>query len=435
MKVLLITDEAWNDRVHGNNVLSNWFCGFPAKFAQIYCSPQRPSNSCCDNYFQITDKMMLKSLFGRYRAGRTIEKQTEMINEVYQSTDVKNIDWMRSCCGNLLRLLKNIVWSFGKYDEKAMEDFITDFKPDIIFSPRMATPKMLRLERIVKRYSDCPIVAFTGDNEYSLRMFSLSPIAWINKFWLRRELRRNMKLYSAYYTLSDEQKKEYEKNFQCTIKILRKCADINSAILHQEVHTPIKLIYAGKLYCNRWKTLVKIGQALEIINENHERMTLDIYTKDVLSIKQEKAIGALKSLRLHGGITQEEVLQEYRNSDVALHIESFDIKYRLATRVSFSTKIIDCLSCGCAVMVVAWKEHSGLTYLQREDAAICIDDCNQILRILKEMSDNPELLSEYSIKAIDCLKRNHCRGSIQRQLFEEWVSIIQKKSIKVKSGE
>ncbi len=72
MNILLITDEVWNDEVHGNNVLTNWFEGFPANFSNIYCSPGVPKNNVCKNYFQLTDKMMARSLIGSKRAGKKI---------------------------------------------------------------------------------------------------------------------------------------------------------------------------------------------------------------------------------------------------------------------------------------------------------------------------------------------------------------------------
>lgn len=36
MKILIIADEDWNDVVFGNGVLTNWFTGFEAEFAEIY---------------------------------------------------------------------------------------------------------------------------------------------------------------------------------------------------------------------------------------------------------------------------------------------------------------------------------------------------------------------------------------------------------------
>ena len=95
MKILLITDEIWNDSIHGNNVLSNWFDGFDAEFANICCCPGLPENNCCDKYFQITDSMMLKSILKGKRAGRILS-ETERWKPgklAYNSTDIGGISF------------------------------------------------------------------------------------------------------------------------------------------------------------------------------------------------------------------------------------------------------------------------------------------------------------------------------------------------------
>ena len=37
--------------------------------------------------------------------------------------------------------------------------------------------------------------------------------------------------------------------------------------IEKKVGTPIRMVYAGRLYCNRWKTLAEIGKALRLINK------------------------------------------------------------------------------------------------------------------------------------------------------------------------
>lgn len=427
MKILLLTDEVWNDRIHGNNVLSNWFDGFPAEFAHIYCSPGLPNNRCCKKYYQITDKMMLSSIIYKRQAGCIVtEMESDAISPEYTSTDIGNIGFLRRYFGNFLRLCKNIVWTMGNYDSVSLKEFIEDFSPDIIFSPRMATPKMLKLERYVIEIAKCPMVAFTGDNEYSLKMFSLSPIAWLNRVWVRKELKNNESLYSLYYTLSNEQKLEYEKTFSFKVKILRKCTNRVSVEPNREFQQPIRLIYCGKLYCNRWKTLARIGRALSNINKNEKKIVLDIYTKDVLSAHLKSLLLNNDAVTIHEPISPDEVLKKYKESDIALHIESFDLKYRYATRVSFSTKIIDCLSAGCAVLVVAWEKHSGLTYLREEDAALCISQESEIEHMLLSICNNPELVSEYAIKAKNCCERNHDKKKVSKMIMDDFMSCIEK---------
>ena len=47
MRILVLSNEVWNDRINGNNVTSNWFEGMDAEFANIYASPDEPLNNCC----------------------------------------------------------------------------------------------------------------------------------------------------------------------------------------------------------------------------------------------------------------------------------------------------------------------------------------------------------------------------------------------------
>ena len=104
MRILVITDEVWNDRIHGNNVLSNWFDGFDAEFANIYCSPGFPNNNCCNRYFQITDKMMLKSIVKGKRAGRIVEKIESNKTDKYINTDL-NVNFLKIFTGQSKILL------------------------------------------------------------------------------------------------------------------------------------------------------------------------------------------------------------------------------------------------------------------------------------------------------------------------------------------
>lgn len=427
MKILLITDEIWNDSIHGNNVLSNWFDGFDAEFANICCCPGLPENNCCDKYFQITDSMMLKSILKGKRAGRILS-ETERWKPgkpAYNSTDIGGISFLRKHFGNILRLFKTIVWNFGKYDTELLEKFVKDYNPDIIFSPRYAHSKILRLEKEVMKYTKAPIVAFTGDNEYSLRRFSFSPVLWCNLFYQRHVLKKMMPNYSMYYTLSAEQKAEYEKAFKnLNVKVLMKCGDFTDEYASKSINRPIKIIYAGKIYSKRWETLAKIGECLKTINTDSVKMILDIYTRDTISKKQRKKLHDGRNIFLKGGVVPSELEDIYKNADIALHVESFAFKYRYSTRVSFSTKIIDCLASSCAVMAVAWREHSGLTYLKREDAAICVDDLDDMHRVLSDLCKYPEKIEEYRKKAWNCGRRNHMREAVQKQLYSDFETII-----------
>ncbi|TVY07218.1 glycosyltransferase family 4 protein [Paenibacillus cremeus] len=426
MRILIISDEVWNDEIHGNNILTNWFQGFDAEFANIYCSPGSPLNPCCNQYFQITDSMMLKSIFGKKKAGKSFKLNSLADKAIFdgESENKRLYSRLKFITTESLRAVRELIWFYGKYDFQALQKFIDEFKPDIIFSPRLATIKMLRLEKIVCNIAQVPIVAFTGDAEYSMRIFRISPIFWVKKLILRNMFRKMMLSYSLYYTLSDEQREEYQNEFGEKFKILRKCGEFKDTTVISKVKKPIKIIYAGKIYSNRWKTLVAIRKALKVINEAETKILLEIYTRDKMSNRQRELLDDGKNSFVKGAVSPEELKTIYNNSDIALHVESFDLRNRLLTKVSFSTKIIDCLGSGCAVMVISWDKHSGFTYLKKENAAFTISNLNDISIELKKIVENPNLINIYAQNALKCGQRNHKKDNVQQMIYEDFIKII-----------
>ena len=247
MKILVLSDEVWNDKINGNNITSNWFENMDAEFANIYASPGKPYNKCCEKYFQITDIMMLKSILSNKRAGNIVTNY-ESDNSLIQEEPKKLYKFLKNITGDFLRLIREFIWLLGKYNDKELKKFIDEFNPDVIFTERMASCKMLRLERKVTKHSKAPMFAFTGDDEFSLKQISFSPFFWIRRLMVRKMLRKNVNTYKIYYTLSLEQKNYYKKIFGCNSKILQKCGEFEHEYSTKKTKNPIKLISAGKFY-------------------------------------------------------------------------------------------------------------------------------------------------------------------------------------------
>ncbi len=424
MKILVLSNEVWNDKINGNNVTSNWFEGMDAEFANIYASPDTPYNNCCDKYFQITDSMMLRSLIKGIRAGRKIDCscKNESATITAEPEPKRLYAFLKRISGSSLRLVREVLWLFGRYDMEALEDFVKEFDPDIIFSERMASCKMLRMERVIMSVCKVPIFAFTGDDEYSLRQLSFSPSFWMNRIMVRKMLRDNVKKYKIYYTLSREQAEYYEKIFGCKCKLLYKCGELPELEKSHQVNSPIRMVYAGKFYCNRWKALRDIVDVLRKINIFEKKIILEIYTKDKPTPKQNRILNDGINSYIMGSVSQEKLKQIYSKADIAIHVESLDTKYKLATRFSFSTKIIDCLFSGCAVLAYCWCNHSGLTYLKREDAALCISSKEELRKILFEISQDKTIVQDFANKARKCAERNHLKQMVQANLLDDFKS-------------
>lgn len=430
MKILLITDEEWNDIVMGNNVLTNWFCGYDAEFAQIYCSPGLPYNTTCHRYFQISDLQMVRSLYTSQRAGHIIQKPTNEFEIEQSKQNAKRKGyyvWLKRLSlyiNTPMVMLRDAIWIFGRYDKSSIKQFVEEFQPDLVYCPRLFTPKLMRLERIVSKMTKAPFVAFTADNESSLHCYSWSPLFWLRRLAIHYAFKKHVRLYRHYFTFSEEQAQDYNLEYGIPTSCLYKSGDFSDCFTPKQVNNPIRMVYAGRLYCNRWKTLAAIGAALEQLNNEKLLMTLDIYTADVMTKTQKLTLGGYKFVKVHSAITPEQLRHEYKQADIALHVESFDKRFRATTHYSFSTKIIDLMASTCAILAICWEKHSGFVYLKSHDAAFCVSDNNEILPLLQRICQDPTQIQRYAERAWLCGVNNHTTKHIQGQLKETFEKVI-----------
>lgn len=422
MKILLITDEIWNDNIYTNNTLTNWFEGFPAEFANIYLTAGVPYNKCCNKYYQITDKMMLCSILTQRKAGRRVEYNKDGTSKEDSFPEKENkafYFFMKLIATEAIRLLRDWIWLIGNYNITEIDQFIKDFNPDIIFSLRPASRKLLRFERMISGLTNCPMITFTGDDEYSLLQLRFSPIYWYRKLKLREDMRKTIPYYKKYYMLSERQAQLYHQLFHIDTEVLRKGGNFTDEFHQKELHTPIKLVYTGKLYCNRWKTLRRIKVALDKININETKMVLQIYTKDRISKRRRKLLDDGRNSFLMPPANAEALTKVYQQADLVLHVEAFDRKSRWITRYSFSTKIIDYLSSSCAVAAICPAEHAGYQYLKGKDAAICISDLNKLDSCLKKIALQPQILYKYQKNAWDCGTKYHRQAVVREKIYQD----------------
>ena len=436
MKVLILSQECWRDDQNGGNVLSNIFDGFQAEFAQIYCSEEYPSNKLCKRYYQMTDSMMVDYHLKRRkreRIGRPLIFEEYPVDtnekniETSQGGVIKAVYKLKGLGLPVMQVAREIVWKLSPWYSEKLIEFVKDFDPDIIFAPCYGAHYMLKMTRLIYELTKKPIISYISDDFYTNRQLNFSPLFWINHFLLRKSIRKTVKLYSLMYTMTNEQKKQCEKDFDVPMKILRKSCKNNLEYESKELTIPIKLIYAGGLYLNRWVTLARLVKEIKKINENKFCYELNIYTNSRLSKKQDLLLNDRINSKVFQAVSGEILRDKYKESDIALHVEGFDIKHRLMVRLSFSTKIVDCIESGCAIMAICDKKQAGLAYLKRNNAAICIDSLNKIPLVLNEILENIEILEEFREKAYRLGIKKHNKEIITKELQDDFRKVDSRK--------
>lgn len=429
MKILILSAEVWRDDTNGGNVLSNIIKGLDAEIAQVFCNPGTPDNKLCKRYYQMTDGMVIRNFLGHRPIGKELifddyPSETKNAEEVSEQPNKKALAFFHKYRLGIFYFARNFLWNHSNWKHDRFKKFIDDFAPDIIFAPCYGSKFMLRMTRFVAEYTGKKVISYISDDSYTLKQFRLSPYFWLNRFSVRRQLRKTFPYYSLVYTMTETQKEQCERDFGARMKILRKSADADLIPTKESVGEPIKLVYAGGIYLNRYKTLAKIAKAIRNINKCGVRMTLDIYTANEITKKINKLLNDGVSCRIHGAVSQSELAKIYGDSDIALHVESFSLKNRLEVRMSFSTKIVDCLASGAAPMAVCDALQGGYRYLMENDAAICVDSLDKIESVLSDLCSNPQKIKYYAERARECVRQNHGEANTDKMLREDFSELI-----------
>ena len=411
LKVLLVSRNAWDNKA--GNTYSNFFQEFESnQLAQIYCRDELPDNELCENYYCISEKKLIKSLFTKQNAGAIVTKSEIAGNtELQQAAEAGNkfYNFFRHYRFTLLLWFRELIWLTGKWKSKELEGFIRDFNPDVIYTDAYDTFYTYRVLNYVRKVTNVPYVMFHCDDQLTYRKFSLSPLFWINRYILRCHVTKAIKQAAINYCIIDEQLRVYNNILTANYKILNKCADFSGEYIHEDIHTPVRMVYAGNLHVGRWKTLQKLAEAIKEINKEGIKIQLDIYTGKSVSEKKLNKIRTDQSITIHDFIPYSQLIEIQKESDILLHVESFNLKEKLITNLSFSTKIVDFFEMGKCILAIGWEESAPIKYLKEKDAAITISDDNDILNTLKLLIDHPETIQEYSRKSFFCGKTFHSK--------------------------
>ena len=207
----------------------------------------------------------------------------------------------------------------------------------------------------------------------------------------------------------------YQKIFHCRIDLLRKSSLI-SYKKHKK-HDKLQIIYAGGIYEGREKTLIEVIKAIKQANNG---MLLDVYTtskpEDTTFFEENKDV-----VKLHKAISYDELVKKYQEHDIALHVESFEAKFAERTKLSFSTKIVDCLQSGGAVLAICPNINAGYKFLKKEQAALCVDDVNKLMMAFKEIDDNYEY---WQHQAYVCLQKNLSKEFNLMKLENDFIELL-----------
>ena len=427
MKILVLTRASWSSENNTGNTMNNIFGGFKdVEIHNLYLRTELPKNNPCKTIYRISEQQLIKSILKRTNCGGVISNVN--CEDVGENEDAdKEVNVYKKAKKTKLFFpwfVREGIWSLGKWKHKEFEQYLKSVSPDVIFMPVFSCWYPCKVLKYIHKITGAKVVLFHTDDNYTLKQHSWSPLYWLYRFNLRKWIRRIEKISSLDYAISDIQCNEYSKAFNKDVKILYKGQHFDEMPVVKEPNGVIKMVFTGNISSGRYKTLSLIGKAIDNINADEKKVELDIYTRTPITEKMKKALSA-DGINLKGGVGADKIMEIQRNADILVHVESFERKYKLSVRQSFSTKIVDYLYNAKCVFAVGPKEVASIDYLIKNDAAMVASSKNDVEQALIQLVEHPNMICEYGKKAWECGEKRHQIEVIQDNLYKDFTKLLE----------
>ncbi len=423
INVLVITKSSWITTNAFGNTLTNFFGEINSfQITNLYLRAESPQNDVCVGYYNITERQLLRFMFSSQSIGVSF-----LNSDIPDHLTIKAKKWGKrklDSIFNFMRihrlatflLARELLWMMGRWNNKRLDDFLLGNKVDVIFA---AAADPIYLQKIINysiNKTGAKLVLFFADDTYNYKNYY--PISLFYQFILRRAIKRSALNASKIYGASQKLCFEYERYFKKKIEPLYKGCKFNEKQFNKDISIPIKIVYAGNLYYERWKTLKFLADELVGLNKLSVKVQLVIYTTSNITNNHSKALNRGESSKIMGALPYEEVKTEFSNSDIVLHVESFAPRQTKITRLSFSTKIIDCIQSGSCMMAIGPRNVASIEYLESIDGPIVVSDIADVGKVLNDIIKNPETIKTkaMSLRKYALLKHEM---SVVRRKFEK----------------
>lgn len=403
-KILVISHNAFSSSNNMGKTLAALFNVFKeSEVAQLYFYSYNPDVNCCSSWYQMTDFDAIKSVINRKKCGkvRSIDSNYDVRNNSFKDKVYK----YGKNHSTLKLLIRDFIWKIGNWKTKDLHDWVESINPSCIFFAPGYSMFAYDVALYISNRYNIPIATYFCDDYYNEKIKTLSPFYWFRRLLFRRKVaelvRRSKELIFISKSMEVEYKRIFDKQGHTIMTPFSNC--INSI---KEIKKPIVISYIGNVLLGRWKVLAKIAQAINNINSKETRIIFEVYSGNAnAKIIDSLTINGVNYYK--GTLSPLEVTNKIMESDVLLHVESFEKEFIAKTRHSISTKIAESLASGRAILGIGPRGIASIDYLMENNAAYIIDNESDIEKKLVEYFINNEIDDEIISNAKKLAKKNH----------------------------
>ncbi len=424
MNILLFSQAAWDDTNSYGNTVASFFGDWEQdRFFHFYTRKQLPRNDRIEKYYNVSVVDIVKGLLGRGNRQKMFSREMlEAKREKLMQENKKEQQSIRKIHQKknpLIYWVTEQIWLSRIWIDRDFKRFIAEANPDIFFAFAANSFILWPLIQYVKKHTQAKIVLFAADDVSSDNKRQVC----YRRYYLAKTLKKCILAADKLYGISPSLCEQYAKEYGKEVTLLTKGCEFTEPVA-TEVNTPVRLAYAGNLYYGRDEILGKVARTLQKINQNGTVAQLEVYTPAIITEEIDCALNIEGTSRIMGPRPYEQIKQILHEADVVLHVESFQEEQIEYVRHSFSTKIIDCLQSGNAILAVGPADVNSIAYMKRVPGTVVVEGLSQLEEAVMELVGDKNRLLQHAAAIRDFAVEHHDLKKVRQGLHQDFCALL-----------
>lgn len=428
MKILVLSHNVFSTTNNMGKTLLNYFKGCEIEdIAQFYVQDEKPSvKGICSSYYRFTDKDAIKSILSRNVSGIMYSDNDiadcAVGKNSYKSSISKHIYQRGSSRTPYIYLMRDFLWDLSNWYSSDLRKWIQKFKPDVIFLASGDYSFIYKIAIKISNDNNLPLVVCCVDDFY---FYNKNESCFLGKYRQKiymNVVKNTMQYASCIITICKKMSKEYGILFGKKTHVLYTSAEAKKIDISKSAY---KIAYFGGLSLGRDKQLINIGRALKKIVYKGRRAYLDVYsfeTNDNIIRNMNIDNGII----FHNGVSENEMLNIYKECLALVHTESFDINIVNRVKYSISTKIAESLMYGPCLIAYGPNNVASMEYLIESGSAFIITENDNLVDRLNIFFTDINLRKKILENARETAKNNHMQKLNNKKLLA-WLKKVANK--------
>lgn len=410
-RVLFVTSSAFNHITGGGITFSNLFRGWPQdRLATVHSDTVPPADDVCRTYYRLGPQEIDRwpGLFrkGPVRSGGSVAAAPRS-NGLLQRTK-------SALVGN--------AWPDTGRLSQALEHWISEFRPDVLYTILGTIGMMELVDRIRQRF-DLPLVVHFMD-DWASHLYRGGLAAPIPNARMRRLLRMLVAAAADRLAIGEDMAAAYEARYGKPFAAFQNAVDLEAVRSQVEnpapperPNGPVRVLYVGSIFANaQLHSLIDLARAIARLAADGLPFRLDIHSPDHLAAPFRGDLALSPAVALHDTIEDDrEFFHTIAHADILAMPVNFDAESMRLIRYSMPTKLPAYLASGTPILAYGPPGMAQIEDARRQGWGLIVDrrDPDLLGESLRRLAEDADLRTGLTARAGALAAARHDIGKVR----------------------